>query len=186
MDKETLTTFEAARVCRTSYTSIIRWIKSGKIKAFTTPGGHRRILKKDLTDFMVQHNIPIHNKSFIQKKRVLIVIDNKIKREEIANLITLLASNFDVVVAEDGFNAGVLVTQFNPDIIILDLIKQENDGLKICSSIKNNPLTQDIKIIVLTGNGKKENIHKAYRCGANKVLAKPIKNEVILKNIQLL
>ncbi len=184
MDKDTFTTIQAAKLCRATSMSIIRWIESGKIKAYTTPGGHRRIIKEDLIDFMKNNNIPILDKNIVPKKRILIVDDDELIREEIANYLQLPSFNYDVATAEDGFKAGVMVSEFVPDIILLDLLMPGIDGLKVCEEIKRNPLKKNVKIFILTGYGSEENIRKAYECGADKVLIKPVGNEELVREIE--
>ena len=57
--EEILTVFQACKYCKVSSKTIINWIESGHIKAFKTVGGHRRIKKTDLEDFMKKQGIPI-------------------------------------------------------------------------------------------------------------------------------
>ena len=47
-DKAVFTTFEAAKLCHVSPLSIINWVNAGRLPAFRTPGGHRRIRREDL------------------------------------------------------------------------------------------------------------------------------------------
>lgn len=57
--KQSYTTFEVARICNVQPSSIIKWSKKGNIKAYTTPGGHRRIEHKYLIEFMKKYKFPI-------------------------------------------------------------------------------------------------------------------------------
>ena len=51
-EKAVFTTFEAAKLCHVSPLSIINWVNAGRLPAFRTPGGHRRIRREDLARFM--------------------------------------------------------------------------------------------------------------------------------------
>src|SRR5215203_1163771 len=51
-DGEILTTFQAARLCGVSHKSIERWIDAGFLRGFRTPGGHRRVHRADLLEFI--------------------------------------------------------------------------------------------------------------------------------------
>ena len=53
------TVFQASQYCKVSPQTIINWIDQGHIKAYKTPGGHRRINIKDLEFFMQKQGIPI-------------------------------------------------------------------------------------------------------------------------------
>ncbi|RKY86947.1 histidine kinase [candidate division KSB1 bacterium] len=182
MTKVVFSTFQAAEYCNTSYMSIKRWIFSGKLKAYKTPGGHYRILKDDLLDFMAKNNIPVYE-NVLLRKRVLIVDDDCLVRESIANFLRSNCFGFEVATAEDGFEAGVLVSQFLPNIIILDLMMPKMDGFKVCRKIKKNPLTKKIKLLVLTGFADEENVNKAYEYGADMVLSKPLEMDELLDAI---
>jgi two-component system OmpR family response regulator len=54
-----LTTGKAAEYCHVSQATIVNWIKDGRLKAYTTPGGHRRILQSDLVSFLEAQNMPV-------------------------------------------------------------------------------------------------------------------------------
>lgn len=185
MAKDVLSTFQAAEYCDTSYMSIKRWIMSGKLKAYKTPGGHNRINKRNLIDFMMKNNIPIPEKVDIIRRKILVVDDDTQVREGIANYLRMNGQNYDVATAEDGFEAGIIVNQFSPDLIILDLLMPKMDGFKVCEKIKRNLLTRDIKILVLTGYANKKNMKRAYESGADKVLQKPLDMEKLLEEINL-
>lgn len=178
------TTFQAAEYCKVSYVSIKRWILAGKIKGFKTPGGHYRIVKRDLQDFMIKNNIPIPDNDVITRRSILIVDDDDEVRESIADY--LKTRNYEVKTANDGFEAGLILNSYLPDIIILDLIMPNVNGFRVCELIKNNQRTKNIKLIVLTGYASEENVKKAYGYGVEKVLSKPVDMEELLDTISSL
>ena len=89
-------------------------------------------------------------------------------------------------VAKDGYEAGMKVLQFEPDVIILDLMMPHIDGFGVCKRIKSDPSTQNIKVLVLTAYDDPANQKKAYACGADKMLSKPVGTEELLKEINIL
>ncbi|MHB9027541.1 MAG: response regulator [Candidatus Latescibacterota bacterium] len=182
-NKEVLTTFEAAEYCHTSYMSVKRWIWSGKLKAFKTPGGHFRIQKNDLVEFMRKNDIPVPEDIPVVRKKMLIVDDDELVREGVANYLRMNSSDLEIATAEDGYEAGMMVTNFKPDLILLDLMMPRMDGFAVCEKLKKSPLTRNIKIIVLTGFGNEENTERAYACGADRVLAKPVEMEELFEYI---
>ena len=56
---DVFSTHSAAKYCRVTPMTIIRWVEEGRIKAYKTPGGHRRIMRADLDDFCRTAGIPI-------------------------------------------------------------------------------------------------------------------------------
>lgn len=59
-----LTTGDVADYCQVSRSSVFRWIRDGKLHAFTTPGGHYRISQKDFKGFLAQYGMPIYEEYF--------------------------------------------------------------------------------------------------------------------------
>src|SRR5881394_2171972 len=57
--EKTFTTFQIADICNVRPTTVIKWANQARIKAYTTPGGHRRIRESDLMEFLRKYNIPI-------------------------------------------------------------------------------------------------------------------------------
>src|SRR5687768_13077245 len=77
IDKEFFTTFEVGRLCQVYHTTVINWINKGQLKASVTPGKHRRIQRIDLMDFMLRFNVRIPPELQEQRKRVLVVDDDR-------------------------------------------------------------------------------------------------------------
>ncbi len=60
--KEVLTTFEIKNLLSIDITTAMKWIDSGKMKGYTTPGGHRRVLKQDFLNFLKKYKMPMMKK----------------------------------------------------------------------------------------------------------------------------
>ena len=76
MAKKALSTNQAAQLCGVHRTTIINWVKEGKIRAYVTAGGHRSILPEDMVRFVESYRIPIPEGKLAEKK-LLIVDDDK-------------------------------------------------------------------------------------------------------------
>ena len=177
MVKDVFTTYEVAQYCKVTITTVVNWIKDGSLKAYKTKGGHRRIRRADFEEFLRSHNMPV---SFQQK--ILIVDDDYSIQTGLRKLFE--GEGYEVDVASNGFEAGILVKEVIPSVVILDLIMPEFDGFAVCELIKKHKELKYIKIIVLTGFPSQENITRAKKAGADKCLAKPIENESILEAVQ--
>jgi len=175
------TTYEAGDVLYVSHSTVIEWIRTGKLKAIKTLGGHRRIPKEELDDFIRRNKMILEEN---KKARVLIVDDDKAIRTGLKEL--LQNRGFDVDCADDGFEAGVLAIQNEPSVIVLDLKMQGLDGFSACRLIRENPLLKNTKVLVLTGYPSKANFERVLRLGADKCLAKPIAGKVLIKEIDSL
>src|SRR5512136_841585 len=115
-EKAVFTTFDAAKLCHVSPLSIINWVNAGRLPAFRTPGGHRRIRKEDLVRFMRDSGIPLPEelREGSGRAKVLIVDDEASIRDVLAEHMTTRARPYEVMTAADGFEAGRLVATFRP------------------------------------------------------------------------
>jgi len=156
--EDTLTVFTASKHCNVSSKTIINWVESGHIKAYRTVGGHRRIKKSDLETFMRSQGIPIpEEKDEGARKKILVVDDD-----------------YEVLSASDGFEAGLQVNHFRPDLLILDIMMPDIKGYEVCKKIKTNEKTKDTKIIVLSAYLDDDKFAQMKENGADVCFSKPL------------
>jgi excisionase family DNA binding protein len=173
--EEILTVFQACKYCKVSSKTIINWIESGHIKAFKTVGGHRRIKKTDLEDFMKKQGIPVPEEELKEeRKRILIVDDDPIIVETIVQAFEEDEYNYEVISAADGFEAGLQVNYFKPHLMILDIMMPDIKGYEVCKKIKSDNVTKDMKIIVLSAYLDEEKFKKMKEFGADLCFTKPL------------
>lgn len=180
---ELLSAGEVAAHCRVSYEAVKHWVQTGKLKAFTTPGGHRRVRVEDFQEFLHKYRIPQLEEHAPAKRRVLIVDDDP----AIVQLLTRFfgkMGDYELATAEDGFDAGLQLAAFRPELVVLDLVMPHLDGFVVCRKIKSSPRTKDIRVLVITGEATEKNIQKALECGADGWLAKPFKMVELKKRVE--
>jgi len=164
--------------------TVINWIKQGKLAAHKTLGGHRRVEKTELIDFLKKHKIPLPDELFKEWIcRILIVDDDKTVVSMLTNLINKKYSHCVISSAMDGFEAGRQVLSFKPDLIILDLRLPEVDGFEICRKLKSGPQTKHIKILAITGYHTEGTKKKILSYGADAYLPKPFDNKEFIENV---
>ncbi len=173
--EDTLTVFTASKYCHVSPKTIINWVDAGHIKAYRTIGGHRRIKKDDLEEFMKKQGIPIpEEKAENGQKKILVVDDDLIIVESIVQALEEDEYNYEVISAADGFEAGLQVKHFNPDLIILDIMMPDIKGYEVCKKIKSGQDTSHIKIIVLSAYLDEEKFKQMKENGADVCFSKPL------------
>ena len=165
MEKEILTTFDAAKYCHVHPGTIKNWIKNENLPAFKTPGGHRRIYKRDLDEFLKENNIPIISETKTQRKRVLIIDSNYLVREQISKVFLCQIEHFEVATASNGFEAGELLVAFKPELVILDHELPGIDAVEVCRRIKNSVHLEEPQILVLSSSSNKKIMHKVLEQG---------------------
>lgn len=174
------TTSEVARYCAVTNDGVLKWIKSGKLRAFSTPGGHYRIAADDFRAFLDKFDIPM-DESFFRgeetRRSVLVVDDEADIREIVRRVLQELDPELVVEEASDGYEAGIKIGGLNPDLVIMDVRMPRVDGLSLCRSIRENPDTRDIKVLAITAFPEQDNIKKMYDAGADLCLIKPLQFE---------
>lgn len=144
------TSGEAARICGVSADTVSRWFDSGLLKGYRLGrGGDRRIPYEDLRRFMLERNIPL-DRLDDRNQRVVVVDDDPYYLELIATALSKKCG-FTVYTASTGFDAGTLVAEHNPGLVILDIQLSDMDGRIVCQRIKQREDTRDTYIIGISG-----------------------------------
>ena len=172
---EVFTVFTASKYCNVSSKTIINWVDQGYINAYRTPGGHRRINRKDLEAFMKKQGIPIpETMTADERKKILVVDDDPIIVESIVQSLEEDEHDYEVISAADGFEAGLQVNHFRPHLLILDIMMPDIKGYDVCKRIKSSPETKDTKIIVLSAYLDEEKFTQMKEYGADACFSKPL------------
>lgn len=180
--KELFTTGEAADICQVSQQTIIRCFDSGRLEGFRVPGSRfRRIPRESLIKFMKTNAIPLDGLES-GKKKVLIVDDDA----EIVDLLVEVLSRdgrFDIKTATSGYEAGMHTQQFRPDCILLDYMLPDVNGNVVCHTIRRNPEFEHIKIIIVSGVIKQDEIDLLLKSGAQDFIKKPFDINELMKRV---
>ncbi len=115
-----------------------------------------------------------------KRRTVLAVDDDKGQRTLIAQ--TLQKRGHRVLEAENGHQGLELAMAHRPDLILLDHIMPDIDGLEVCRRLKAEESTREIAVIFLTSRDSPDDIIEHYETGADIHLTKPINpRELILQ-----
>jgi signal transduction histidine kinase len=95
-----------------------------------------------------------------------------------------LDKDYDVLEAADGVQALEKAIQLSPDIILLDMMMPEMDGLEVCRELRKRETTMNIPVILLTARADEETKFNALEIGANDFLAKPFSSTELQARIK--
>lgn len=180
-----LTTGQIAQYCHVTHRAVLKWVATGKLKAYRTPGNHSRVKVEDFIQFLRQYNMPLPAQFLpvITKKKILIVDDDRGIVHCIQRLL-MINNDYEMAVAYDGFEAGRQFAAFNPEVVILDIRMPGLDGYEVCSKIRSDPKNAHVKILAISGLNQPQEIQKILELGANDYLGKPFSNEDLQKKVQ--
>ncbi|MFC1834859.1 response regulator [Thermodesulfobacteriota bacterium] len=181
---DVLTVYQASKYCSVSPKTVANWIDEGHIKAFRTVGGHRRIRKEDLNEFLRRQGMPIPIEMEINEAhKILVIDDDRLIVETIVTSLEQDEHNYEIISAADGFEAGLQVSHFRPDLLILDIMMPDIDGYEVCRKVKQDPSTSHMKIIVLSAYLDEENYEKMKQYGADACFSKPLPLEKLKREV---
>jgi len=110
----------------------------------------------------------------VGRKKILVVDDDMIIVESIVQALEEDEFDYEVVSASDGFEAGLQVNHFHPDLLILDIMMPDIKGYEVCKKIKTQKKTQDTKIIVLSAYLDDDKFAQMKENGADVCFSKPL------------
>jgi len=182
-----LTSYQVGALLQVNPSSINKWIEDGRIPAYRTPGGHRRIRATDLMTFLVAHKMPIPKglvPASAKARAVLAISDDP---HVFAPLRQRPASELGVMVtfAADGLDGLMRVGMEAPDLVVLGPTKAPLDSLDICRRLRAASKTAQVKIAVVLASDGAEQARNAKSAGADFVIAAPVQGAELLALLQL-
>ncbi len=119
----------------------------------------------------------------LQTKADILIVDDTVYSRRLFS--TLLAqAGYQVRTAQDGLTALEIVKKAPPDLILLDILMPEMDGIEVCQRLKNNDRTRDIPVIFISALGEMIDKVKGFEAGGVDYITKPFQVEEILARVE--
>ena len=182
---------EVANICGVVNQTAINWIKNGHLKAFTTPGGQYRVYAEDLHEFLSSRGMRVPDEieeiAGSGDRYILIVEDEENLNNMLKELFIRTLPNFEILQALDGYEAGRLISEKRPLVIILDMSLPGVDGHELIGRIKQDENLRNPRIIAVSGiSGEIAERDKILKEGADMFLPKPVDSEELVKAVTTL
>jgi CheY-like chemotaxis protein len=114
-------------------------------------------------------------------QKILIADDSTTERLNLTRLLE--TAGYQVIQVHSGNEAKQSVEQYNPDLIMLDIIMEDGDGYQACRALKRNPVTQNIPILMVSSKSNPVDRQWAEKLGANGYITKPYSDQEVLSAI---
>jgi excisionase family DNA binding protein len=177
--KTVFTTGEAAKICKVSQQTIIRCFDNGQLKGFRVPGSRfRRIPREALYKFMKDNGIPTD--ALESGKRKVLLVDDDVELVDLMNRVLEEDGRFEVRIASNGFDAGMMVKEYRPDIIVLDVMLPDINGKEVCHRVRADNTLEDVRILCISGMIEEDKIQELRLSGADEFLHKPFDIEELI------
>ncbi len=160
--KTVFTTGEAAKICKVSQQTIIRCFDNGQLRGFRVPGS------RFPTDALESG------------KRKVLLVDDDTELVELMTKVLEEDGRFEVRVAITGFDAGMMVKEYRPDLIILDVMLPDINGKEVCHRVRADLSLEDVRILCISGMIEEDKIQELKLSGADEFLHKPFEIDQLI------
>ena len=179
-ESDWLTLGRAARYLGVAQSTIRKWSDSGRVRAFKTPGRHRRYRRDDLDAFL-QRSAPESRSGPI----VLIVDDDERLREYVR--VNLEMEGYTVHEAGSGEEGMKVLDELRPDLVLLDVMMPKVDGWEMLQLMHERHGVGSIPVVMFSGKVDEAVADEAAERGAQGFIGKPFDpQELITQTKQLL
>ena len=179
-DPEWLTLGQAARYLGVAQSTIRKWSDDGRVRAFYTPGGHRRYRRADLESFLERSGPGGGGAGPV----VLIVDDDEGLREYVR---TRLEAEGYAVREAGSAEAGLQVLEeATPDLVLLDVMMPEVDGWEMLRRVQERHGVGSIPVIMFSGKVDEQSLAEAASRGAHGFVGKPFDPQQLIESTKQL
>lgn len=117
--------------------------------------------------------------------KILIVDDTETMR--LYEHMLLSGQGYELDMAENGVQALEKIRDFKPDLVLMDIMMPEMDGIECCRRIKSDPASKKIKVVIVTTKSEYGKVKEAFAAGCDDYVTKPINRvELLSKMSELL
>ena len=179
-DPDWLTLGQAARYLGVAQSTIRKWSDSGRVRAFKTPGRHRRYRRDDLDAFL-ERSLPDARPGPV----VLIVDDDERLREYVR--VNLEMEGYTVQEAGSAEEGMDVLDDLRPDLVLLDVMMPKVDGWEMLQRMHDRHGVGSIPVVMFSGKVDEGAAGEAEERGAQGFIGKPFDpHELIAQTKQLL
>src|SRR5262249_20660165 len=141
----------------------------------------RRIPREALYKFMKDNGIP--TEALESGKRKILLVDDDAELVELINKVLEEDGRFEVRIASNGFDAGMMVKEYRPDLIILDVMLPHNKGKEVCGRVGPARTVEDVRILCISGMIEEDKVQELKLAGADDFLHKPFDIEELIERM---
>jgi excisionase family DNA binding protein len=182
-------TIQAARRLGLAVRSVQMMVDRGELKAWKTPGGHRRISEDSLQSWIAARQVqageprpraasptrrePAPAPAGDRAPRILLIEDSVHYQKLVGLLVAQRFAGVDLYIADDGVAGLAMYGRLMPDVLIVDILLPGIDGAKLITSLRSHPQFAGSDLIVVTSLAEDELEPYAFALEGVPVVHKP-------------
>lgn len=143
---------QVAEICKVEPRTVEKWFDSGRLKGYRESGSRdRRVLREFLIEFMRKYGMPLGDLDEGESMgKVLVVAQDQVLIENLKR--DLEKKSFDIIVAANGCEAGILAERFRPDVVIVDFGIGKPEAIMTCLGLRSDIVIREVILIALLPN----------------------------------
>jgi CheY-like chemotaxis protein len=116
-------------------------------------------------------------------QKLILLAEDHVETRKIVGLV-LAEEEFELLESSNGLETLELVKARHPDLLLLDLVMPNLNGVEVCRRLRSDPETAEIKVIALTGDTAGTTRDQAMRAGFDDYITKPFSPSKLLQTIR--
>jgi excisionase family DNA binding protein len=178
-----LTLGRAAKYLGMAQSTIRKWSDDGRLRAFYTPGGHRRYRRVDLDQFLERGASSASRRG--EGQRLILIVDDDDRLREFVR-VNLEMEGYAVREASSAVEGLKALEDESPDLILLDVMMPEVDGWEMLRRVQERLGVGAIPVIMFSGKVDEESLKTAAAKGAQGFLGKPFNPQQLIDSTKQL
>jgi excisionase family DNA binding protein len=178
-----LTLGRAAKYLGMAQSTIRKWSDDGRLRAFYTPGGHRRYRRVDLDAFLEQGASSASRRG--EGQRLILIVDDDDRLREFVR-VNLEMEGYAVREASDADEGLKALEEESPDLILLDVMMPQVDGWEMLRMVQERHGVGAIPVIMFSGKVDEESLKTAAARGAQGFVGKPFNPQQLIDSTKQL
>jgi len=170
--KRVLTTGEVAKICKVAPRTVSKWFDTGQLRGYRIPGSRdRRIPFDQLVKFMKVYGIPLDEIETGQTR--VLIVDQETDLTGLIQRALVETGYYEVRVAESAFEAGALMEQFQPNVLLIDIDVPGIDGRSLSRYLSSHPELSGTQLIAMSSSLTPGDRQMLLHQGFHNTIAKP-------------
>ena len=166
------TTNQLARLFGVVPTTVIDWIERGKLTAFKTLGGHRRITHSAVLEFLERNRLPLPPAFARRVGRILVLDADPESLRALGEYLTRGMPEATLFLESHPVDALLTIGAEKPQLAIFDVVMPGMDGVELCRRLRARIPPQELRILALSADISDSAEARVLEAGADQLLAK--------------